>query len=334
VPPVLLPPVVFVGLLLTLWFYKCCMMILFQNKIIYMPSVPPFSRSEKIDDYKGACFGVDWEEVRIKSLDGTRISLCVGRETASEQMGNGQIERDGRRLVVLYLQGNASSLPPRLPGLSRVLREMTSVASKDGHPDPDTTIIALSYRGYWSSRGRASQKGIILDAAAALSWIQSHHPNSKLVIWGQSIGAGVATTAAARYLQQSRSTPEVTRPLPISGLILETPFLSIRSMLATLYPEKWLPYRYLYPFLWNHWDSEKALRAIAEARSGKDIPILLVPAGKDEVVPPEQADILERLVKDLGFKVDRKDAKGALHTEAMARGEGRKAVVGFLRQVA
>src|ERR1700744_6107699 len=54
-PAILVPPAVFGGLLVTLWAYKCLMMVVFQNKIIYMPSVPPFSRSEKVSDYASQC---------------------------------------------------------------------------------------------------------------------------------------------------------------------------------------------------------------------------------------------------------------------------------------
>ncbi len=76
---ILTPPLVFVGLLITLWTYKCMMMVLFQDKIIYMPGMPPFARSEKIEEYSKECRPVEWEEKRIKSLDGTKISLCIGR---------------------------------------------------------------------------------------------------------------------------------------------------------------------------------------------------------------------------------------------------------------
>lgn len=104
-PSVLVPPVVFVGLVLTLWFYKCCMMVLFQNKIIYMPSVPPFSRREKIADYARACRPVVWEETGIRSLDGTRIALCVGRIAASEGAAWARGDDRRRQLVILYFQG-------------------------------------------------------------------------------------------------------------------------------------------------------------------------------------------------------------------------------------
>lgn len=71
------PPLAFGGLLIGLWTYKCMMMIVFQNKIIYMPSVPPFSRSEKIDDYKYPA-SVKWKAEHIKSTDGTKLALAVG----------------------------------------------------------------------------------------------------------------------------------------------------------------------------------------------------------------------------------------------------------------
>ncbi len=229
---------------------------------------------------------------------------------------------------------NASSLPPRLPSLSNVLKTLNQ---RSASPDLRTqyTIVALSYRGFWTSRGRASQRGIEQDASAALSWVQENYSDPshdvRLILWGQSIGAGVAAGAAATFLQR-RSSP--AHHLNICGLILETPFVSIRNMLVALYPQKWLPYRYLWPFLRNWWDSEAALRTIAEKKGQADVPVLIVAAGRDEVVPPQQADQLEELGKELGLRVRRENVAGALHTEAMAKREGQAAVVEFLRDVA
>lgn len=101
-PAPLVPPVVFIGLALSLWAYKCLMMVVFQNKIIYMPSMPPFSRSERIEDYRGMCGGVGWEEGRIRSGDGVEIAVCTGRIPA-------EVEADAKKkkkhVVVLYFQG-------------------------------------------------------------------------------------------------------------------------------------------------------------------------------------------------------------------------------------
>lgn len=95
---ILTPPAVFGGLVVVLWAYKCLMLVLFQNKIIYMPSVPPFSRRERINDYETACLPVKWRKVMIKSLDGTPLALCVGETFGLAQNSNS-------RAVVLYFQG-------------------------------------------------------------------------------------------------------------------------------------------------------------------------------------------------------------------------------------
>ncbi|KAK0253208.1 hypothetical protein LTR35_005628 [Friedmanniomyces endolithicus] len=315
-PAVLIPPVIFTGLFVALWTYKCLMTVVFQEKIIYMPYMPPFARSEKIADYAASCRPVEWREERIRSIDGTKISLCVG-SIPDARLGPPDV---GNEIVICYLQGNGSSSPPRLPLLSQVLKLLN--ASGGRH----CTIVALSYRGYWTSSGKASQKGIELDAQAMLKWVaKNFSSNAQLFVWGQSIGAGIASTAAAHHVTQ-RCTPR------IAGLILETPFTSIKSMLLALYPQKWLPYRYLYPFLRNHWDSGASLRRIAE--SGADpVEILLMPATRDEVVPPEEIEELERICKALELRYERKNILGALHTEATSRREGQQGVAEFVRKV-
>lgn len=99
IPAVLVPPVVFSGLLVTLWTYKCLMMVIFQNKIIYMPSVPPFSRSEKVSDYASQCIPFTWSEHDMKSTDGTAIKILESGLQIAQQTQQQQ------RVVVLYLQG-------------------------------------------------------------------------------------------------------------------------------------------------------------------------------------------------------------------------------------
>ena len=96
---ILLPPAVFVSLVLALWTYKCLMMVLFQNKIIYMPSIPPFSRSEKISDYALRCSPVTWKEKKIQSLDDTVIALCVGNIPAPQK------STTSKQVTILYFQG-------------------------------------------------------------------------------------------------------------------------------------------------------------------------------------------------------------------------------------
>jgi len=187
------------------------------------------------------------------------------------------------------------------------------------------TFVCCSYRGYWTSKGRANEKGIALDAVAALNWIKNDANNEQVdvIIWGQSIGAGVATHLAA---QQALFSKDVA----LKSLVLETPFLNIRAMLETLYPQKWLPYRYLWPFLRNHLDSWKALGVLKEdgKKLGIDPPgILILEAGKDELVPKLHGEMLETRCIDLGLDVRKQLIEGAYHPEVMVRPGGRPAVV-------
>lgn len=223
----------------------------------------------------------------------------------------------------------------------------------------------------------------------------------RLVLWGQSLGAGVALVAAAADLEKpdrdsvgrNRAGGEEEEEggwkeefvgdegeeeehreknknirkerTPISGILLETPFVSVRAMLTALYPQKWLPYRYLWPFLTNHWNSEEALKkigAVASLRRAADsaghvgdyeyssaaqgislssgkgkrpLPkILILQGGRDELVPREHAITLETLGTELGLDVRRVEVRGALHNEVTVKAAGKKAAVDFLRDMA
>lgn len=217
------------------------------------------------------------------------------------------------------------------------------------------TIIAVSYRGYWTSRGRPSQKGLELDAAAALKWIDEQYEGLakagklRLVLWGQSIGTGVATTAAATRSVDCNTSPSLSRPcappdkpregIPADGMILETPFTSVQDMLVALYPQRWLPYRYLWPFLRSRWDNRAAFRTLSRTMQNSDentassssLPsILILQAGQDELVPAGHGLELESLCTQLGFRTRRIVIGGALHNEVMSRSYGRNAAVQYL----
>lgn len=178
-----------------------------------------------------------------------------------------------------------------------------------------------------------------LDAAAAIEYAVSklHGPGDqpiKLVLWGQSIGAGVATSAAAALspiIQEKRGgrdrNPAFTES--VSGLLLETPFVSVRDMLRAIYPQKWLPYRYLGPFLRNHWDSRAALSKIANPTDPCP-KILILQAANDELVPSDQSVELEETSTGLGLDVQRIVISHALHNEVAVKGQGRRAIVDFL----
>lgn len=68
-----------------------------------MPNIPPYSRSETIDDYAGQCRPVQWKDDSLVTGDGARISLAVGEIPKDEDTS--KVENGGEDVVVLYFQG-------------------------------------------------------------------------------------------------------------------------------------------------------------------------------------------------------------------------------------
>ncbi|PWY86742.1 alpha/beta-hydrolase [Aspergillus heteromorphus CBS 117.55] len=348
-PPILVPPTIFLGLLFALWTWKCFWIVAMQEKLLYLTWLPPFARSEKIADYKAECGPVQWQEMRIRSLDGTPLALCEGRITGD----TAPMPRTGKKssVVICYFQGNGGSTPMRLPLLSQTLRAIDASATlaSSSHPPREVcyTVVALSYRGYWSSSGHPTQSGIERDVQAFLDWVVETYAapetDLRIILWGHSLGSAIASTGLASYLSRSGDGP-------IAGLVLEAPTSSVKDMLINLYPQKWLPYRYLWPFLRSHWDSTMAMERMAywghrsDAKHGRERsngdglvvrptfipPILILSAEKDEVIPPHAANDLETAGRSLGLDITRKQVLGAMHTEASVKAEGKRALVDFI----
>ncbi|KAJ0420367.1 Alpha/Beta hydrolase protein [Aspergillus carlsbadensis] len=340
IPSILVPPAIFIGLLLALWTWKCFWIVVLQDKLLYLSWLPPLSRSESTADYASEFRGVQWTEKSIRSLDGTKLALCEGQFPTKAA-----IPPDARKksVVICYFQGNGGSTPLRLPLLSQVMR---TIQDSPRPSDVEYIVVALSYRGYWKSSGRATQRGIELDAQAFLRWVSETYSNLdtdlQVVLWGHSLGAAVASTATVMQLSTTMASHERAgqeKPIPISGLILEAPISSIKDMLISLYPQKWLPYRYLWPFSWNNWDVAAALEQIARHKleaieTARPVPpVFIMSAASDEVIPLWVADRLEEKAKTLGLDVERKNVKGAMHIEGPLKVDGRKALVDFIFKV-
>ena len=118
--------------------------------------------------------------------------------------------------VVLYFHGNGDFLA----GLVGRFRDITL----DG-----TGLVALSYRGYAGSSGRPSEQGLLLDAMAAYAFASARYGADRIVVWGFSLGSGVAVALAADQ--------------PVGKLILESPYTSIADVAAAAFPI--LPVRWL-----------------------------------------------------------------------------------------
>lgn len=190
-------------------------------------------------------------------------------------------------------------------------------------------MVCLSYRGYWTSKGRPSERGINKDADAAVRWIEERSREESeqtgrppiLIFWGQSVGTGFATNLAV--------SPNFPKSLCLDSMILETPFLSMKDMLAAVYPDKWIPYRHLWPFLRNHLDNRGNMGVLAEqSRAGGVVPpkIFILEAGRDELVPPSHSEGIFQRCEEVGLPIEKAVVPAAYHNEAILRAEGKRAV--------
>ncbi len=135
------------------------------------------------------------EEVELATADGEKVIAW-------------HVPPKGDRPVVLYFHGNGGSLAWR----ANRFRSFTA----DG-----TGLVALSYRGFGGSTGSPTEAGLIADAEAAYTYASKRYPAERIVVWGESLGTGVAVALA-----------ELRK---ISRLILETPFTSAADVGARVY---------------------------------------------------------------------------------------------------
>jgi uncharacterized protein len=148
--------------------------------------------------------------------------------------------------VILYFPGNGDFLA----GSASRFRAMTS----DG-----TGLVALSYRGYAGSTGQPSEQGLLLDAAAAYAFTSERYSADRIVVWGFSLGTGVAVALAAGQ--------------PVGKLILEAPFTSIADVAA-------LRFRVV-PVRWLMRDQFRSDQRIARVTA----PLLIMHGARDSTIP-------------------------------------------------
>jgi uncharacterized protein len=142
-------------------------------------------------------------EVLLTAADGTQIHVW-------------HIAPHDNKPVIIYFHGNGGSLPGRVDRFRRLI--------KDG-----IGLVGVEYRGYGGSSGTPTEQGLIADAQAAYAFAAARYPVSQIVVWGESLGSGVAVALAAEK--------------PVGRVILEAPFTSTEAVGARHY--WYLPVRFL-----------------------------------------------------------------------------------------
>tara|TARA_B100001179_G_scaffold232627_1_gene226334 strand:- start:4875 stop:5684 length:810 start_codon:yes stop_codon:yes gene_type:complete len=123
-------------------------------------------------------------------------------------------------------------------------------------------VLIASYRGYGDNPGKPSEEGLFMDAEAWLAKARELGPESRIYLFGFSLGGAVAIEMAARQ--------EVT------GVATLGAFTNLRDMVP----------RIARAFVTERYDNLSRIEAVEE-------PLLLMHGTEDDVVDPEAVASLE-----------------------------------------
>jgi fermentation-respiration switch protein FrsA (DUF1100 family) len=183
--------------------------------------------------------GLEFQDLFFTTVDGVRLNGWF-------------IPHPQARVTMVWFHGNAGNISHRVENIKLL------------HDKVKINIFIFDYRGYGRSEGSVSEEGTYRDGAAALDFVRKklRVDAENLILFGRSLGAAVAAEMAVRF--ESR------------GLILETPFTSIRDMAKTVFPL--LP---IGPLLQTRYD-------VVEKVGRVKVPLLVLHGDHDDVVPYEQ----------------------------------------------
>ncbi|MAB78571.1 MAG: alpha/beta hydrolase [Planctomycetes bacterium] len=218
----------------------CLLLYLFQNRAVFFPGRPPQATP--------ATAGLEYEDVRLKTRDG--VSIHGWWIPRSEATG-----------VILVAHGNAGNIADRL-GLARAFHEL------------DFSVLLFDYRGYGNSEGTPTEEGVYLDGEAAYEYLTDERgiPPSRIVLFGESLGGGVAVQLASRHACRA--------------LITESAFTSVPDVAAEIYP--WFPTRLL---VRNRFANADKLGSI-------QVPYLTIHSPEDELIPFSHGERLHAVANE------------------------------------
>lgn len=197
---------------------------LMQTRLIFYPG-----HLSKDFRYSG-----DASEVFLTTADGERINGLFFPAPGDD--------------VVLFFHGNAGDLS----GWQYVAEDFT---------DYGYSVFIIDYRGYGKSGGKISEQGLYRDADAAWEYVvkQKGCAPENVIVYGRSIGSGVAVDLASRVTAK--------------GLVLEAPF----STLPDLANEK-LPFFFPGIYLKYRFDNLSKIKRVS-------CPVVFLHGNRDELIP-------------------------------------------------
>lgn len=206
----------FLRIVLVLWVLVIAMFAVFQRSLIYLPQRVAAVNPEEFGWSAERC-----QPIKVSASDGITLNgwliLADGHAARSASDFDEQLQQ-GRPLV-LYFCGNGGHRGYR----QRSIRTLTNLGGD---------VVICDYRGYGDNVGSPTEKLLIADAHAIWKYLTEIRriAANRIIIYGESLGGGVATALAADVCQSG------TEP---GGLILQSTFPSLVAAGRIHFP--WLP---------------------------------------------------------------------------------------------
>jgi uncharacterized protein len=108
-------------------------------------------------------------------------------------------------------------------------------------------LLTFDYRGYGASTGDPSPLGTVEDGKAVLRWVSQAFPKTPLIVFGQSLGGAIAM----------RSLEELGTEVPVHWLVLDSTFMSYRSVARSTMSKSWITWLFQ-PLAWLIVDNSAA----------------------------------------------------------------------------
>lgn len=171
-------------------------------------------------------------DVTLQTPDGERLAAWY------------KAPADGRA-VLLYFHGNGGSLYER--------RFRARMLTEDGRG-----LLMMSYRGYSGSTGTPTETGLRTDARTAYDWLVAQIPPKRIVLYGESLGTGVALRLASER--------------EVGGVILDAPYTSTADVAK---------HHFWFLPIWLMRDQYRSVEYVHEIEA----PLLVMHGERDGVIP-------------------------------------------------
>jgi fermentation-respiration switch protein FrsA (DUF1100 family) len=190
------------------------------------------------------------ENVELQLDDGTRIH---GWWFASQ--------KKPAKGTFIFFHGNGENLTSHFLTLSWL-------------PAESYNYFIFDYPGYGVSEGKPTPKNTVEAGVKSMKWIHANKDASPLIVFGQSLGGNIAY----------RATLDVKNDVPIKALILDSTFLSYKSLARKKAAENWITW-ICQPFVWLFTSDSYAPKALD---TRPPIPLLVMVGDKDHIIPSEE----------------------------------------------